>query len=70
MTKETMYRYLGRNGIITSRIKLEQIDPIPMVRLVASSGKMLTDGISVVPIITVFEEEVNNWTEIDVEGQD
>jgi hypothetical protein len=70
MTQETMYRYLGRNGIITSRIKLEQIDPIPMVRLIASPGKMLTNGISVVPIVTVFEDEVNNWTEIDEEGQE
>jgi hypothetical protein len=36
MVKEKMYRYLGRNGTITSPIKIENIDPILMVKLKAS----------------------------------
>jgi hypothetical protein len=35
MVKEKQYRYLGRNGTITTPIKLEQIDPIIMFCLKA-----------------------------------
>ena len=44
MIKSKMYRYLGRNGIITSPILLENMEPIPMLNLRASKGKILTDG--------------------------
>lgn len=70
MVKEKMYRYLGRNGTITSPIKLENIDPILMVKLKASQGKILTDGNRKVSSIVVFEDEVSNWEEIDSVGQD
>ena len=36
MTKTTMYRYLGRNGIITTRVHLDGISFIPMVTLKAA----------------------------------
>lgn len=67
MIKEKMYRYLGRNGTITSVIKLENIEPIPMIRLKAEQGKILTNGIDKTIAITVFEDEVNDWTEIEDE---
>jgi hypothetical protein len=60
-----MYRYLGRNGIITSPILLENIAPIPLYELRAAAGKVLTDGTQFVKVKTVFEDELNNWTEID-----
>lgn len=60
-----MYRYLGRNGIITSPVKLEQIAPIQMYSLQASQGKMLTNGEKILPTVLVFEEEIDLWYEID-----
>jgi hypothetical protein len=65
MISEKMYRYLGRNGTLTTHIKLENIDPIPMVSLKATKGKILTDGIKKVYSIIVFEDEKDNWVEID-----
>ena len=44
MISKKMYRYLGRNGTITSHIQLENISPIPMISLQAEQGKILTDG--------------------------
>lgn len=65
MTTEKMYRYLGRNGTITSPILLENIAPIPMKRLMASSGKILTNGKRTTKEAIVFEDEVTEWEEID-----
>ena len=65
MISEKMYRYLGRNGTLTTHIKLENIDPIPMVSWKATKGKILTDGIKKVYSIIVFEDEKDNWVEID-----
>jgi hypothetical protein len=70
MISEKMYRYLGRNGTITSNILLEKIDPILMVRLSAKQGKILTDGNKRLYSVTVFEDEVSNWKEIDDNGQE
>lgn len=69
MISQKMYRYLGRNGTITTAIKLENIAPIPMVQLKAESGKILTDGIRTAYSVTVFEDELNNWYEIEDNGQ-
>lgn len=65
MKKSKLYRYLGRNGIITSPILLENIEPIPMLALTAGEGKMLTDGNQVVKSVTVFADELDNWSEIN-----
>lgn len=70
MTTEKMYRYLGRNGTITTSVKLENINPIPMVRLKASEDKILTNGVTQVHTIVVFEDEVSDWKEIDYIGQE
>lgn len=70
MITQKLYRYLGRNGTITSPVKLEQIDPIPMIDLKASQGKILTDGVKKVYSIIVFEDEISNWEEIDDIGQE
>ena len=64
MITEKMYRYLGRNGNITSPIKLEKIDPIPMIQLKAKPGHILTDGVRKVYSVIIFEDELVNWTEI------
>lgn len=70
MITKKMYRYLGRNGIITSAIQLENIAPIPMIELKAHQGKILTDGNKKVYTIVVFEDELSNWEEIDDIGQE
>lgn len=68
MTKNIVYRYLGRNGIITSPILLEGNAPIEMYRLIADENKALTNGEIVVKMIDVFAEDLGKWTEID-DGQ-
>ena len=65
MTKVKMYRYLGRNGIITSPVLLDKVEPIVMYELRADFGKLLTDGAKSLKSVTVFEDEMKDWTEID-----
>jgi hypothetical protein len=65
ITTKKLYRYLGRNGIITSPVLLEKIDPIMMYELLPSPGKMLTDGDIIVPTKLVFADELEDWYEID-----
>ena len=65
MTKRKMYKYLGRNGILTTRIQLDGINFIPMTELIAAEGKMLTDGERVVHSIIIEDTEISLWREID-----
>lgn len=65
MVSEKMYRYLGRNGTITTPIQLEELPPIAMRRLQAESGKVLTNGHKRVKEVIVFEDEVSEWTEVN-----
>lgn len=69
MVLKKMYRYLGRNGTITTDIKLEEIAPIPMIQLKAEIGKILTNGTKKTYAITVFEDELDSWKEVDDIGQ-
>lgn len=70
MITQKMYRYLGRNGNITTAIKLEDIAPIPMVQLQAEKGKILTNGNKKIYSVIVFEDELAEWEEIDDIGQE
>ena len=65
MTKTKMYRYLGRNGIITSPVLLDKVEPIVMYELRASFGKLITNGERSLKSVLVFEDEVKDWTELD-----
>ena len=69
MLTQKMYRYLGRNGTITTAIKLEEIAPINMIQLKAENGKILTNGIKKTYSVIVFEDEINDWYEIEDSGQ-
>lgn len=64
MIKNKIYRYLGRNGIITTPILLDGASPIVMYRLIADAGMVLTNGDIFVSQIDVFDDEVSNWTEV------
>ena len=66
MIKKDLYRYIGRNGIITSLVHLEDAKYYPMYRLTANEGKMLTNGELTVKSIDIFVEELDKWTEIEV----
>lgn len=65
MTKTKMYRYLGRNGIITSPVLLDKVEPIVMYELRAVTGKILTNGEKSLKSTLIFEDELKDWTEID-----
>lgn len=67
MTKKDLYRYTGRNGIITSLVHLDDIKYYPMYRLIADEDKILTDGELKVKSIDIFAEDLGKWTEIDAE---
>ena len=41
MKKQKQYRYIGRNGIITSKVLLEGINHIPMMHIEAEPGFLL-----------------------------
>lgn len=65
MVKTKMYRYLGRNGIITSPILLDKVEHIPMLALKAADGKVLSDGEQFVESILIFAEDLPLWAEVD-----
>ena len=64
MTKIKKYTYLGRNGILVTRILIDGVNYIPMTTLIADEGKILTDGEITTHSITVENEEVDLWREI------
>ena len=64
MTKVKKYKYLGRNGVLVTRILIDGVNYIPMMTLTADQGKILTDGETSVYSITVEADEVNLWREI------
>lgn len=65
MIKTKMYRYLGRNGIITSPIFVEKAEPLIMYELYADYGKVMTNGSRFAKVVTVFEDELQDWAEVD-----
>lgn len=65
MIKKNLYRYFGRNGMITSLVLLDNIEHLLMYRLIADEGKVLTDGQLKVKSIDIFSEDLGKWTEID-----
>ena len=64
MTKVKKYKYLGRNGVLVTRILIDGVSYIPMMTLTADAGKILTNGETSVYSITVEADEVNLWREI------
>ena len=64
MIKTNMYRYFGRNGILTTKILLDGISHIKFVELRAEEGKILTDGKRLTYSIVVEPEDVELWQEI------
>ena len=66
MTKTIIYTYLGTNGTISTPIYLEGIYSVKNYNLIADKDKLLTkDGIKFYESITVPENELDQWYEID-----
>lgn len=72
MTKTVMYSYLGTNGTICSPVHLEDIYYTRKIRIVADVNKLITkDGINLFRQITVPEDSVDEWYEVDIpKGQE
>ena len=64
MTKRKLYRYLGRNGILTTRILIEGAYNIPMLELKADEGKILTNGEKYVYLVVIEEGDLPLWKEV------
>lgn len=64
MVREKRYRYIGRNGIITSSVLLNGIEHIPMVFIEAEPGFILTNGKKTVYSTIIETEELEQWYEI------
>ena len=64
MTNKKLYRYLGRNGILTTRIRIDGATFIPVTELTANQGMVLTNGEKTVYSIIVEDEDINLWREI------
>ena len=64
MIKKKMYRYSGRNGILTTPILLDDIKHYVVYELKAESGKILTNGVDTAYGIIVEEEEIGEWFEV------
>lgn len=66
MKKTIIYTYLGTNGTISTPIHLEGIYSVKKYNLIADENKLLTkDGINVYGHVTVPEEELDQWYEIE-----
>lgn len=65
MKTTKLYRYIGYNGTITSPILLEGINHLVLYELRADGGKILTNGTRTAYKVTVEEESISNWKEIE-----
>lgn len=64
MTKTVLYTYFGTNGTITSEVHLEDIYYLRKVRLTATPGMVLTNGVRKETSVIVSDEDVDKWTEV------
>lgn len=65
MKVRKMYKYIGRNGSITSPILLDDVKHIPLVELRPEQGYILTNGnIIKNNSVLVHVDELNEWSEI------
>ncbi len=69
MTKQVLYKYLGTNGVIESPVHLEDIYYVRINILTADEGKILTNGIKRVKQVRCSDDEVAQWQEVTMNGQ-
>lgn len=64
MLKKKLYKYLGRNGILITRVCIEGASYIPVTEITAENGNLLTNGEKFVRGIIVEDEDIGSWREI------
>lgn len=64
MTNCKIYKYIGYNGTIVSKVAIDTPNKIEMVELRADEGKILSNGQRQGYRIITIKEDVNNWFEI------
>ena len=64
MVKINKYRYLGRNGMITTQVRLDGVEPILMYVLTADNGKMLYNGERYTKSTEICADDLNQWQEV------
>jgi len=67
MVTNTLYRYLGTNGVIESPVHLEDIYYVRLKELIAEGRNQLTNGIRTAKRVVVPEDEANQWHEIPLD---
>ena len=71
MTTRKLYKYIGRNGSITSPIFLEDIKYIALVELKADSGFVLRDNNGVIrSSVIVHVDDQDLWAEVPADIND
>jgi len=64
MKKINRYKYLGRNGILSTRIQLEGVEGILMYELYADEDMVLTDGERRKESVIIYAEDLEVWKEV------
>ena len=70
MKKQVLYKYLGTNGVIESPVHLEDIYYIRINVLTADDGKILIKGNERKHSVRCSDEEVSQWAETSIKGQE
>lgn len=70
MVRKKLYRYFGRNGFVTTYIFLDGVNHVPMYRLEAEKGMILTDGEKYRYVVEIFAEDLEKWQEVPKERAD
>ena len=65
MKKIKLYRYVGRNGFITTPILLDDIKHYVYYKIIPEYGKLITNGEKSLSYTIIPEEELDQWYEID-----
>lgn len=68
MTKQNIYKYFGRNGVIVSLVFLDYANRMDLYQLIADEGKVLTNGKKQVHNVIINKDELAQWTEIPLEA--
>lgn len=68
MKKTKLYRYVGRNGTVTTPVLLDDIKHYIYYHLAADEGKILTNGEIKTFATDIPEEDLNLWKEVEEEG--
>ena len=70
MKKIKKYKYIGRNGTLISSILIDGATKINMYTLTADEGKILTNSETKIHSVNIYEDELDQWYEIDKNGQE